>query len=185
MVGAILTQNTNWHNVERALVNLKEVAAFTPQVLYALPPAALAQAIRPAGYFNLKTQRLRNYLQYFLDTYAGDVDRMGRESLSQLRAELLGVTGIGPETADSILLYALEKPIFVVDAYTHRVLQRHHLSDEETTYDALQAVFMDQLPADVPLFNEYHALIVAVGKQWCKRTKPQCALCPLEGLNWE
>lgn len=184
MVGAILTQNTNWGNVARAIANLKACGVLDPHVMAALPAAQLAQAIRPAGYFNVKARRLRHFLDYFLATYDGDVARMRAQPLAQLRCELLAVKGIGPETADSILLYALDKPVFVVDAYTHRVMQRHFLSAEETTYDELQALFQDHLPADTTHFNEYHALLVNVGKHFCRPREPKCTQCPLNGLNW-
>ncbi|MBI2344399.1 MAG: endonuclease III domain-containing protein [Deltaproteobacteria bacterium] len=184
MVGAILTQNTNWQNVERAIAQLKSTVAFTPHAIFALPPAMLAAAIRPAGYFNIKTGRLRNFLTYFVERYNGNVETMRQQPIAQLRTELLGVRGIGPETADSILLYALDKPVFVVDTYTQRVLSRHYLVPEETTYDDVQSIFMDSLAHDVRHFNEYHALLVAVGKTFCRRTNPQCEQCPLKGVNW-
>lgn len=184
MVGAVLTQNTNWRNVERAIANVKARAPFTPHALYALPPAELASLIRPAGYFNIKTKRLRHFLEFFLTSYHGEVEQMRAQPLESLRAELLRVSGIGPETADSILLYALGKLTFVVDAYTHRILRRHYLSPVETTYDELQSLFHEHLPAEVVHFNEYHAVIVAAGKRWCRKTRPDCAHCPLRGLNW-
>lgn len=184
MVGAILTQNTNWGNVARAIANLKACGALDPHAMAALPEAQLAQAIRPAGYYNVKARRLRHFLDYFLATHDGDAVRMRMQPLAQLRRELLAVKGIGPETADSILLYALGKPVFVVDAYTHRVMQRHYLSAEETTYDDLQSLFQDHLPADVVHFNEYHALLVNVGKHFCRPREPKCAQCPLNGVNW-
>ncbi len=184
MVGAILTQNTNWQNVERALANLKRHGVLSPHALAQLAPEMLAELIRPAGYFNLKAKRLRHFVQYFVERYDGDVERMQRQSADTLRAELLAISGIGPETADSILLYALQKPIFVIDAYTARILRRHRVSDEEMFYDDLQALFQDHLATDVALFNEYHALLVATGKSFCRKTAPACDACPLHGLNW-
>ncbi|MBI4126467.1 MAG: endonuclease III domain-containing protein [Deltaproteobacteria bacterium] len=184
MVGAILTQNTNWKNVEKAIENLKKAQVLSPQKLYNLPPTTLAKLIQPAGYFRVKAKRLRHFLKYFLETYGGDVKKMEAGSLEKLRAELLGVNGIGPETADSILLYALNKPIFVIDAYTKRVLNRHGLCAEDDGYEELQNIFMDNLKPDVSLYNEYHALVVEVGKEFC-RTTPKCSQCPLNGWNWE
>lgn len=184
MVGAILTQHTSWRNVAQAIANLKARDLLRPHALAALPPAELAAWIRPAGYFNLKTKRLRSFLHYFLERYDGDVERMRAQSRDTVRAELLQIEGIGPETADSILLYALGKPVFVIDAYTHRILRRHALSPEETTYDELQSLFHDQVPADPAHYNEYHALLVAVGKEFCRKSHPQCGDCPLRGINW-
>ncbi len=183
MVGAILTQNAAWRNVEKAIANLKAENLLDPKKLYALPPARLALLIQPAGFFRLKTKRLRNFLKYFLDRYEGDVDQMKQVSTEQLRTELLEVSGIGPETADSILLYALEKQTFVIDAYTKRILNRHYLCTEEAGYEELQEMFTDNLKADVPLYNEYHALLVNIGKDFC-RPKPRCEQCPLNNYNW-
>lgn len=184
MVGAILTQNTNWGNVERAIGNLKRQGVLNPHAMRRLAPESLAELIRPAGYFNVKAQRLRNFLDYFVAHYGGDVTRMRERSLSALRDELLGVKGIGRETADSILLYALEKPAFVIDAYTHRVLSRHFLITEDADYDEMQQLMMSSFPEDVPHYNEYHALLVRIGKDFCK-PKPQCENCPLNGVNWQ
>jgi endonuclease-3 related protein len=184
MVGAILTQNTNWGNVEKAIRNLQHHGVLDAREMLALPPAQLAELIRPAGYFNVKTQRLRNFLSYFVETYDADVARMRKRQLSELRDELLTVKGIGRETADSILLYALGKPIFVIDAYTHRVFLRHFLITEEADYEEMQQLMMAAFPEDVPHYNEYHALLVRVGKEFCK-PKPQCEHCPLNGVNWE
>lgn len=182
MVGAILTQNTNWGNVEKAISNLKRAEALEPRKLLKLPPTRLAELIRPAGYFNIKTKRLRNFLKFFVEKYDGSVKKMKAEPLSKLREELLSVNGVGRETADSILLYALDKPIFVCDAYTYRILTRHDLCGEEADYDELQSIFMDNLPEDIKLFNEYHALMVRVGKEFCK-PKPACEACPLKPVS--
>ncbi len=181
MVGAILTQNTSWGNVEKAISNLKRAEVLEPQKLLKLPTTKLAEFIRPAGYFNIKTKRLRNFLKFFMESYDGSVKKMEAVSLSKLREELLSVNGVGRETADSILLYALDKPIFVCDTYTYRILTRHNLCGEEADYDELQSIFMDNLPEDVKLFNEYHALMVRVGKEFCK-PKPACEGCPLKIL---
>ncbi|MDA8159889.1 MAG: endonuclease III domain-containing protein [Desulfobacteraceae bacterium] len=180
MVGAVLTQNTAWSNVEKAIANLKGQGLLDPARLFALPPPLLAEQIRPCGYFNLKAARLHNLLSLIAGRFDGDLDRFFATPLASLRQQLLEVKGIGPETADSILLYAAGKPIFVVDAYTHRLLSRHGLiAEEEADYHQIQALFMDALPADPALFNEYHALIVRVGKEYCKKTGPRCGECPL------
>ena len=182
MVGAILTQNTNWNNVEKAIANIKQENLLNPKKLFRIPPLELANLIRPAGFFRLKTKRLRNFLKYFNEDYDGSDREMSAQALETLRMELLSVNGIGRETADSILLYALDKPIFVIDAYTKRVLFRHSLCDEDADYDELQELFMDSLPGDAHLFNEYHALIVEVAKEFCKKN-PRCEECPLKCWN--
>lgn len=182
MVGAILTQNTNWKNVSLAISNLKKENVLEPKKLLNLDPDRLAELIRPAGYFRIKTKRLRNFLKYFVDQYDGNADEMKKMSMEALREELLSVNGIGPETCDSILLYALDKPIFVIDAYTKRIFLRHEMCSEEDGYYELQEMFMDKLSTDVKLFNEYHALIVETAKDFC-RTKPKCDECPLKGWN--
>ncbi len=182
MIGAILTQNTNWKNVERAIANLKSAGVLDPHAMLSLEPSILAELIRPAGYFRIKTGRLRSFLTYFVECYDGSVPRMAARPLDELRPELLAVKGIGPETADSILLYALKKPVFVIDAYTKRILSRHGLCSEDDGYSELQEFFMDRLCSDIPLYNEYHALIVEVGKKFC-RTTPMCEGCPLNGWN--
>lgn len=181
MVGAILTQNTNWANVEKAISNLKSAGLFSPHALYKLPIERLAELIRPAGYYNIKAERLRAFLEYLYHRWGGDVELMKTENTEQLRQELLQVKGIGPETADSILLYALNRPVFVVDAYTKRILQRHGIVGENATYSEIQDIFHRVLPRNPQLFNEYHALLVAVGKNNCKRT-PLCSRCPLSPL---
>jgi len=182
MIGAILTQNTNWKNVEKAIANLKREGVLDPHALLDLSPARLAALIKPAGYFRVKAKRLRSFLEYFVDNYEGSARKMAKKELPALREELLGVNGIGPETADSILLYALRKEIFVIDAYTKRILSRHGLCAEDDCYDDMQALFMDRIERDVPLYNEYHALIVETGKDFC-RTNPRCEECPLKGWN--
>lgn len=176
-VGAILTQNTNWKNVEKAIANLKSSNLLDPKKLLALPDQQLAERIRPAGYFNIKTKRLKSFLQFLVEQYEGDLNQMFNERLEPLREKLLSVKGIGPETADSILLYAGGKPIFVVDAYTKRIFLRHQVVSEEADYHEIQDHFMRHLPDEVSTFNEFHALIVNIGKNWCK-TKPDCDHCP-------
>ncbi len=179
IVGAVLTQNTNWKNVEKAILNLKEKGLLSPHQLNALSVSELAQLIRPAGYFNIKAKRLKNLIDLLRERYHLDLSRLLDEETDTLRQELLSVNGIGPETADSILLYAAQRPVFVVDAYTHRILRRHGMTDEQTDYHELQSLFMDHLPDDPSLFNEFHALIVKTGKEYCRR-KPLCHLCPLQ-----
>jgi len=181
MVGAILVQNTNWTHVEKAIANLKRAEVLTPQALAAIPLADLAEIIRPAGTFRRKAQRLHNVLTWLCELHDGRFASMAASATDTLREELLGVNGVGPETADSILLYALNRPSFVVDTYTARVAVRHGLIEPPFDYHELQSLFMDHLPAEVPLFNEYHALLVAVGKDFCK-PKPRCENCPLGDL---
>lgn len=180
MVGAILTQNTNWLNVEKAIKNLKQSKVLKPQRLYNLSKKNLAKLIRPAGYYNIKADRLKNFLGFFLKSYNGGLKKMSQENASVLRKRLLSVKGIGPETADSILLYALGKPIFVIDAYTKRILSRHHLIERAATYDETQNLFMKNLKHDAQLFNGYHALLVRLGKEFCLKNKPRCDICPLK-----
>jgi endonuclease-3 related protein len=151
----------------------------TPQSMYALPPEELAELIRPAGYYQVKTRRLRNLLQFVLDNFGGSLDEMFTTELSTLREQLLAVHGIGPETADAILLYAGGLPTFVVDTYTHRVLARHGWTGYDADYHEIKEYFESALPADAPLYNEYHALLVRVGKDFCRRTAPRCEECPL------
>ena len=182
MVGAILTQNTSWKNVERAIDNLRGAGLLTFERLADLPTGLLAEYIRPAGYYNIKAGRLRNLLQYISDHHQGDLDAFLGQDLAELRPQLLSVKGVGPETADSILLYAANLPIFVVDAYTHRILGRHGLIDEDADYHRIQELFMDHLESDAQLYNEYHALLVRIGNQYCKKTNPDCANCPLQGV---
>jgi len=184
-LGAVLTQNTNWQNVERAIENLKAAGLLDPHKLYALPEETLARLIRPAGYFRVKAKRLKNFLRLLVEEYEGSLERLFGEGLAKAREKLLSVSGIGPETADSILLYAGGLPIFVIDAYTKRILLRHGLATEEMGYPELQELFMRHLPPDPQLFNEYHALLVACGKNYCRPKRPLCKQCPLEGLEKE
>jgi endonuclease-3 related protein len=177
-VGAILIQNTSWSNVEKALGALKQAGIVTPEDVYGIDPDTLAGLIRPAGYFNVKSRRLKDFTAWLFLKYQGSLDRMFAGDWHILRTELLRVHGIGPETADSILLYAGNKPSFVVDAYTRRLFLRLGLLPEGAGYDHTRALFMEGLPEDVPLFNEYHALIVQQCKRFC-RVKPLCSGCPL------
>ncbi len=180
MVGAILTQNTNWQNVEKAIDNLKRQKLLQPQKLRALPQERLAALIRPAGYYNVKARRLKYFLNFLFDFYGGKIEKMRRQQFRYLRRQLLAVNGIGAETADSILLYALKKPIFVIDAYTRRMLFRHGLAQEGVDYDTLQNLFMRNLKNKVQLFNEYHALLVKLGKDFCLKRQGRCDRCPLK-----
>ena len=153
MVGTILTQNTNWVNVEKAINNLKKAKVLNPVKLNKISVKRLAKLIRPAGYFNIKAKRLKNFINFLFSEYKANLKRMKKVDPWGLRTDLLQVNGIGPETADSILLYALNQPVFVVDAYTRRLLSRHNLIDEDATYSLIQDIFLDNLNTDVKLFN--------------------------------
>ena len=183
MVGAVLTQNTNWVNVSKAIDNLKKEDLLSFEKLHDLPVEILAEKIKPAGYFNLKAARLKNLLNFIGDEYFGSIEDMFHEDIVSLREKILTIKGIGPETADSILLYAGNKPVFVVDTYTHRIFCRHTIIAEEEGYYEIQEYFTLSLPEDIELFNEYHALIVRLGKEFCKKSKPLCSRCPLNGLE--
>lgn len=177
-VGAILTQNTNWSNVEKAIANLKAARMLSARALHGVPAAELAFLIRPSGYFNIKAGRLKAFIAFISTAYRSSMKKMGKGESDSLRQELLNVHGIGPETADSILLYALGKPMFVIDAYTKRVMSRHGVLNHGASYDTYQQMFHKLLVNDIALFNEYHALLVRVGKDYC-RPKPRCRNCPL------
>lgn len=181
VVGAVLTQNTSWRNVEKTIENLREADLLSPQKLFALRHEELAELIRPAGYYRLKAKRLRNLLQLIVEEFDGSLQTMFALGLSELRQRLLAVNGIGPETADSILLYAGGLPTFVIDAYTARILKRHGWIEPEADYHGMKDLFESSLEDDVELFNEFHALIVRVGKEHC-RPSPKCTGCPLECL---
>ncbi len=183
MVGAVLTQNTNWGNVEKAIANLKDGDRLSFSGIQSMDVSMLAEYIRPAGYYNVKARRLKNLLQMIVDCYEGELSFLFEDSLEESRKNLLKVNGVGPETADSILLYAARKPVFVIDTYTHRIFSRHQLVDENADYDSLQQAFLDKLPEDEALFNEYHALIVTVAKEFCKKKKPRCTNCPLQRVE--
>ncbi len=177
-IGAILTQNTAWSNVEKAIHNLKQRKLLTPRTMLACTTEEMEDAIRPSGYFRQKTQRLFRFARFLMDEHRGSLKRLAQHPLPQLREELLALNGIGPETADDILLYACRKPVFVVDAYTRRIFSRHGLVDPNIGYEELRAFFEDNLPPDLDLFSEYHGLIVWTGKDFCRKT-PQCEGCPL------
>ncbi len=178
MVGAVLTQNTNWQNVERAVANLKRAGVLDPDSLHQMDHQALAELIRPAGYFNIKARRLKNFMAVIHDEFEGRIENMTGWDTEALREVLVSTKGIGPETADSMLLYALGRPVFVIDAYTYRIAVRLGLAFEDADYYQLQEMFMDNLPRDVKLYNELHALLVVLGKNHC-RPKPKCEPCPL------
>jgi len=188
MVGAILTQNTSWRNVEKAIQKLKGKGVLNPEGIHHLKRSELARLIKSSGYYRIKTDRLKSFIDFLFEEYDGNIKKMGRERLGELREKLLGVKGIGPETADSILLYGLKNPIFVVDAYTRRILSRHGIISEKASYEEIQKLFMDYLPRDEKLFNEYHALFVYLGKTVCKKI-PRCEICPLRdkigNKKWE
>ena len=214
IVGAILTQNTAWSNVERAIARLRAAGVLTPHALRKISTRRLARLIRPAGYFNVKAKRLKCFMDFLFQEYHGSLVRMFRESGESLRPKLLAVKGIGPETADSIFLYAGNKPFFVMDAYTRRVFSRHRIEVpqellasiqkripsvnpkrgrtqksrrsfpsarilETMDYDAWQSLLTKALPQRIPLYNDFHAQIVAVGKHFCKSGRPLCQSCPL------
>lgn len=179
VVGAILTQNTNWRNVERAIAALKVEVPLTADNLLKIERQRLEVLIRPSGFFRQKAERLQLFAAHLMKHHAGDLNTMLAGPLSEVRAELLQCKGVGPETADSILLYAGGRPSFVVDAYTRRLLGRLGLLQGEESYDQIRQMFMTHLPHNSDLFNEYHALIVEQCKQYC-RTKPLCSDCPLQ-----
>ncbi|MFH1614219.1 MAG: endonuclease III domain-containing protein [Planctomycetota bacterium] len=181
IIGAILTQNTNWTNVEKAITNLRAANCLDSKTLYQINLEKLAELIRPAGYYNLKAKRLKNFVDWLYENFNGDADDPARMSTAELREQLLTVKGIGRETADSILLYAFNKTAFVVDAYTARIVVRHRLIDADADYEQLKEFFENNLPCDVRLFNEFHALLVRLGKEYC-RTRPRCTGCPLQNL---
>jgi endonuclease-3 related protein len=178
IVGAILTQSTAWVNVERAIGELRRAGVLAPRALARVPPWRLARLVRASGFFRMKAGRLGAFVRHLERRYAGNLQRLLGRPADELRAELLAIPGIGPETADSILLYAAGRPVFVVDAYTRRILSRHRIVPRDVDYARLQAVFMEHLPRDPALYNEYHALLVRVAKEHCG-ARPRCEGCPL------
>ncbi len=186
-VGAILTQNTSWKNVEKAIERLDAANALTPAKMRQLSDEELEECLRPSGFYRLKAQRMRAFLQFLWDKSQQNTGEFDDASLrflqvdetDLLRQELLAIKGVGPETADCILLYGLKRAVFVVDAYTYRIFSRHGLLPEHVEYDEMQELFTNALAEDVQLYNEYHALIVKTGNTYCKKTKPQCSKCPL------
>ncbi len=178
IVGAVLTQNTSWKNVEKAVSNLKGAGVLELNSLYHLPLEKLEELVRPSGFYKIKAKRLKELIKFLYKS--GSIDELKNRPLRELRNELLKVKGIGPETADSIILYALEKPVFVVDAYTKRILKRIGiLEKEDVPYNKVQELFMENLTPDVKMYNEYHALFVRLGKEHCTKKAPKCGNCPL------
>ena len=182
IVGAILTQNTSWANVERAIVNLRRENLLHPAALDRVSTAKLARCIRPSGYFRQKALKLKAFVRFLRKEYGRSLTRMFRTPTAELRERLLSIYGIGPETADSILLYAGAHPVFVVDAYTRRILERHGQALPRDPYEQVRAQFERHLPRRVPLYNEYHALLVRTGKDWCRKSNPRCEACPLRSF---
>ena len=180
-VGAILTQNTNWKNVEKAIANLRGSGCLSVSALHALARDELAELIRPAGYFNVKARRVKNFIACVHAGWGDDIEAFLDRPVAALREELLSVNGVGRETADSIILYAAGEATFVVDAYTCRILLRHQLIDADHDYESIKQLLEDNLPADLDLYNDFHAQFVSVGKYHC-RPKAKCAGCPLEQL---
>lgn len=181
-VGAILTQNTAWTHVEKAIANLKAQGLLDFEKMLAVDESMLAEYIRPAGYFNIKAKRLKNFLRGVKENSCS-FEKLFDLPMDKLREALLSHSGIGPETADSMVLYAFGKPTFVVDAYTKRILVRHRLIDEEADYHAIKDYFEDHLESELQLYNEYHALIVRTGKGLCRKSNPKCTECPLREIN--
>jgi len=182
IVGAILTQNTSWTNVEQAIANLRSAQMLTPSTITSARLSKLALLVRPSGYFRQKAKKLKAFVRFLQREYGGSLKRMFDTPTEILRGKLLSVHGIGPETADSILLYAGNHPVFVVDAYTHRIFGRHGITDGKPQYESVRALFEAALPRDSQLFNEFHALVVNTGKNWCRKKEPRCAECPLGSL---
>jgi endonuclease-3 related protein len=180
IVGAILTQNTSWTNVERAMVNLRKARLLTPSAIDKTSVRKLEEFVRPSGYFRQKARKLKAFCAFLRFEYGGSLKRMFAQPTVTLREKLLGVFGIGPETADSILLYAGGHPVFVVDTYTKRMLSRHGWIKEDAKYDDIRWIFERQFPGDAARFNEFHALIVQAGKGFCRTREPLCSTCPLE-----
>jgi len=181
IIGAILTQSAAWTNVEKAIHNLKANGALSVEWLRILPQDELARLVHPSGYYNVKARKIRAFVDWLAEEYGGDLDKLFALDNARLRIELLSVHGVGEETADSIILYAAHKPIFVIDAYTRRIIMRLGLAPCEETYAAFQALFMENLLHDEALFNEYHALLVQHGKSVCRKN-PLCADCCLSHL---
>ncbi len=181
MVGAILTQSAAWQNVEKAITNLKANKALSPEALRRLTLSEIAMLIRPCGYYNAKALKLKSLAHWLGEHYDDDLDELFAQDTDCLRQQLLSIHGVGQETADSIVLYAANKPIFVIDAYTRRIVSRVGLAPDNDKYAAYQSLFMNNLPTDVRLFNEYHALLVCLAKNVC-RTRPLCRQCCLDNI---
>lgn len=181
-VGAILTQSVAWKNVAKAINNLKTAKLLGLREMYLAPVEDIETQIIPTMYYRMKARKLKAFVSHVSEKYNGDLNAFWQKDLPELREELLGIYGIGPETADSIILYAAEKPVFVVDAYTKRIFTRLGLFPEEITYSGMQEFFMRHLPPDVPHYNQFHAIIVGIGNSFCGNKKPKCGTCPIENL---
>lgn len=181
IIGAILTQSAAWTNVEKAIANLETAQALSPEVLQDMPEAQLAELIHPSGYYNAKAHKIKAFVDWLHREYAGDLDKLFAHDISTLREQLLAVHGIGEETADSVILYAANKPIFVIDAYTRRITHRFGIAPKSERYSDFQGLFMKALPADTQFFNEYHALLVCLGKNICRKL-PRCGECCLNDI---
>jgi endonuclease III related protein len=179
IVGAILTQNTNWSNVERAIAELRRQKLLSVAAIERVPTARLARFIRSSGYFRQKARKLKAFVKFLRNGYQGSLDKLFAVPTAELREQLLAVYGIGPETADSILLYAGNHAVFVVDAYTRRILERHRLVHTKAGYEEIRRLFEQSLPLSPAMFNEYHALIVHTGKHFCRKREPSCEHCAL------
>ena len=182
IVGAILTQNTSWSNVEIAIRNLRRERLLTPRAIEEVSFARLARLVRSSGYFRQKAKKLKCFAGFLRFEYGGSLARMFRTPTAALREKLLSVHGIGPETADSILLYAGQHRVFVVDAYTRRLLERHQVATPTQSYEEIRLLFERSVPSDAPLYNEFHALIVRTGKEHCRARNPRCSECPLHSF---
>ncbi len=182
IIGAILTQSATWKNASRAMDNLKERGLLDPAAMRDVPEEELAVLVRPSVYFNAKARKLKAFVDHLWEHYDGDLEALLRRDTLPLRQELLSIHGIGEETADDIVLYAAGRPIFVMDAYTRRILTRLGIAPARETYGAYQAIFMDSLPHDAPFFNEYHALLDRHASQTCRKRAPQCGVCCLLDL---
>ncbi len=180
MVGAVLTQNTSWKNVEKAIADMKNHGLMDIGRVHEVEESELADVIRSAGFFNIKAKRLKNLINVVYDQFGGSIDNCAYVETEALRSLLLGINGLGPETVDGILLYALQRPVFVVDAYTKRFLTNHGLYKDVHDYHDRQRFFQENLPKDTYLYNEFHALIVVLCQTYCKKV-PACGACPLEG----
>ena len=182
IVGAILTQNTSWTNVERAIRALRREKLLSAAAIERVSVERLAELIRSSGYFRQKARKLKEFVRFLRENYGGSLNKMFAAPTTMLRGQLLGVHGIGPETADSILLYAGGHKVFVVDAYTRRILERHGLTHEKASYEEIRELFERSLPTDAAMYNEYHALIVHTGKHYCQKRQPDCERCPLSSF---
>lgn len=178
-VGAILTQNTSWTNVEKAIANLKRECVLDCHCLSVIKEEHLAELIRPSGYFNEKAKKLKAFSSFCMEEFGGHWESARIMETSLLRRKLMNIRGLGPETVDSILLYALNKPVFVVDAYTKRIFSRHGFFKEDATYAQVQSFFESRIKPDRAIYNEFHAQIVNWAKDFCKKTKPECLECPV------